>query len=178
MFGRRWGYVAMLVAVAALALGGCIPTGPTYPVDFYHEMHYTQMYRAYEPPRLAPPDEAVPTTGRAPRYTAAEAAQLRNPLQPTPANLERARALYRRDCATCHGAEGKGNGIISAYFQTARAPTPVDFASERVRNRTDGEVWHYIGQGIGLMPPFENLLGEEERWLLVLAIREMGGPGR
>ena len=55
----------MTIAVAALLLtlvaAGCMPFGRgSYPIDIFAEMHYTQMYKSQEPPRLYPAPGAVP----------------------------------------------------------------------------------------------------------------------
>jgi len=160
------------------AAGVCIPSGPSYPLDFYPEMHYTQAFRPEEPPRLDPPEEAVPVTGRPLRVEADRASQLRSPVADTPENLERATRLYQVNCRMCHGPVGHGDSLLTAYFQAANRPTPVDFSSDRVRGRTDGELYANISNGIGGMPPFGRLLSSEERWLLVLYVRSVGSQTR
>jgi len=170
---RRWATVAVIGL--GLALGGCA-TG-AYPIDFYSEMHYQPSFRVQEPPTRPVPAESVPRTRTEVPYgyeRQQEAARLTNPLPATPETVQRGQALYRRNCAPCHGPQGRGDGIIANYFRQANVPPPVDFTSDRVRGRTDGELFFYISNGIGNMPPFRTLMTEEERWALVAYIRSVG----
>ena len=150
----------------------------SYPLDVFPEMHYQPSHRALEPRRLSPPDGAVPVSGAAPRLTFDQAAGLENPVARTPESLERARRVYQVNCAVCHGPDGRGGGVLAPYYaRGAAAPVPpTDLASPRVRARTDGQLWWIVRHGLGNMPPFEDLLAEDEVWLAVRFIREVQGP--
>ena len=161
----------LAVCVTMLTLAGC-STG-AYPFDILHEMHYQHSYRILEPPVILPPDGSVPTVGRAPQYTEEQAAGLENPIPLTAENLQRATEIYQMNCVACHGPEGQGNGIIASYFERAEAALPADYTSDLIRERTDGQLYYAITNGIGLMPRFGPLLNEEDRWLLVHHIREL-----
>lgn len=167
-------------ALAALALvvilAGC-STG-AYPVDVFPEGHYQQSYRSQEPPRLPPPEGSVPITGKELSYDFAAAGELQNPLPSTPQTLARARQLYRVNCSVCHGAEGRGDGPMVAYFQQAGPSVPVDFANPRVRARKEGELYWILTNGLGNMPRFGLLLTPEERWAVVHFIRSVSGGAR
>jgi mono/diheme cytochrome c family protein len=168
MNGRRW------LALAALAgLVACQPGA--YPVDIFIEMHYQPSQRRLEPDRLAPPREAVPVTGREPAIGFAQAGGLANPVSPTAEARERARILYQQNCAACHGRDGHGQSLVAQHFQRNGRLPPVDLASPRVRGRTDGELDWIMTNGLGGMPPFGNLLTDQERWTLVYFVREVQG---
>jgi mono/diheme cytochrome c family protein len=156
-----------LPIVLALLVVACGPT--TYPADVFPEMHYQPSDRRMEPPREAPPADAVPVTGSTPHLSFDDATSLQNPIADTPAAIGDAQGLARVNCASCHGATGHGDGPVAGYFSPVR---PVDFASERVRNRTDGQLFWLIGNGIGNMPAFRDLLTERELWMVVLFVRE------
>jgi mono/diheme cytochrome c family protein len=55
-------------------------------------------------------------------WTVAPAAlkDLKNPVAAAdlPASIERGRALYGKECASCHGPQGKGDGPDGLYFTT------------------------------------------------------------
>ena len=55
-------YLATLVGLGLLG-AGCRNT-PGYVYDIFTEMHYSQSYRLQEPPRLLPPAQSVPVTGK------------------------------------------------------------------------------------------------------------------
>jgi len=161
--------------VLALVSAGCAATG-AYPRETFTEMHYQQSYRSQEPPRLQASPLSVPITGRtAEPANFQEAGGLANPVPLTPVALERARALYAVNCSMCHGPEGHGNSPMSTLFGQARVTPPVDFASQRVKARTPGQVYWFVTNGLGNMPAFGKLLTSEERWALVHYVRTVAG---
>ena len=167
---------ALTVALALGLLGaGCASTG-AYPRDIFTEMHYQQSYRSQEPPRLQASPLSVPITGRAVEPASfQEASGMANPVPLTAATLERARALYAVNCAVCHGPHGRGDSYLAGLYQGAKVTPPVDFASQRVRVRTPGQVYWFVSNGLGNMPAFGKLLTSEERWLLVHFVRSVAG---
>jgi hypothetical protein len=156
--------VALIVGAA---LAACGPT--TYPADVFPEMHYQPADRRLEPPRESPPANAVPITGSTPHLSYDDASPLSNPVPMTPDTLAHAQQLARVNCAPCHGADGHGDGPVASYFSPVR---PVDFRSDRVRSRTDGQLFWIIGNGLGNMPAFRDLLSEQELWTAVLFVRQ------
>jgi mono/diheme cytochrome c family protein len=104
-----------------------------------------------------------------------------NPVQPSDQVRQHAQQLFRENCAMCHGAGGRGPATTPAppavlqHFQRAGRVPPADFASPRVRGRNDGQLHWILTNGLGGMPPFGNLLSEEERWALVHFIRGVQG---
>jgi mono/diheme cytochrome c family protein len=72
-------------------------------------------------------------------------------------------AIYERECATCHGPEGKGDGETAAYL----TPQPQDFTAAVVQKRTDEFLTAVIAKGgpaKGLaesMPAFPKLSKKE-----------------
>ena len=163
------------LAVALLPLlGGCYTTG-AYPVDYFPEMHYSDYYKRQEPPRLLPPTASVPITGGEPARTLQEAVGLANPLPRTAGTAGRGSALYARNCAICHGADGRGDGTLVPYFRAAGQTPPVDFTNPGIASLTDGQLYWVLGNGLGGMPSFGNLLTPEERWTLVDHVRQVQG---
>lgn len=173
---RRRLHAASLILLL-LAVTGCMP-GP-YPVDAFQEMHYTQVQRRDEPNRAAPPPDSVPTSGRPPRMSFAQASQLSSPLPPGAATFARGRQLADVSCAVCHGPAGEGQpaSLLAPYFQNnPSAPVaPVAFASARVRDRTDGQLYWIIDRGLGNMPAFQGRLTSDEVWAVVAFVRQQAG---
>jgi mono/diheme cytochrome c family protein len=167
--GRANGWVAL--AGMALLLTACNPG--SYAVDIFPEMHYQPSHRRLEPDRRAPPDDAVPVTGGRPRHTFEQAAGLPNPAPRSQETLQRARQVYAVNCGMCHGADGRGQSLVAGYFRAAGQVPPVDFAGDRVRGRSDGQLYWIVINGLGNMPPFDDLLDEADIWALVHLIREV-----
>jgi mono/diheme cytochrome c family protein len=170
---RRTRHLGPLAALALLAVA-CTPGA--YPIDIFPEMHYEPSHRRLEPNRLAVPPGSVPVTGGKPAYTFDQAGGLVNSVPATSDNLALARATYGVNCAMCHGADAHGDSAVAAYFRGAGVVPPVDLAGARVRGRSDGQLYWLITNGIGNMPPFHDLLTEEEVWSLVSYIRSLQGP--
>lgn len=80
------------------------------------------------------------------------------------AAVSNGRDLYDKNCLSCHGNPGQGN-----YAQLD--PLPHDPASEDFQDQSDGSLYYKITMGKGLMPAFQNVLSETERWNLVAYIR-------
>ena len=53
-------------------------------------------------------------------------------------DVELGRALYERNCATCHGADGRGNGPTGVALAAQGTP-PRDFTARGFRFDTDGD---------------------------------------
>ncbi len=96
---------------------------------------------------------------------------LKNPVAASarPASVERGRALYVKECASCHGEQGKGDGPDGMYFTTP----PSDLTSASVTKQSDAELFVKITQGRGDMNGYEKTFTPSQRWDLVNATRAL-----
>ena len=130
---------ALLAAVALSLLVSACARG-TYAVEVFPEMHYNQSTRIQEPPRLSPPDGAVPVTGREVTYSAAEASGLVNPLPRSDDVLARGREAYRVNCSMCHGPTARGDGAVgvalaaNGYVRPPNLTAPATQGPQRRRH--------------------------------------------
>jgi hypothetical protein len=161
--------LSTLLLAASLIGTACGPT--TYPADVFPEMHYQPSVRRLEPRRQPPPADAVPVNGSTPHVSFDEASSWSDPVLASADALQRAASLTRVNCAACHGPDGHGDGPVAGYFSPVR---PVDFRSDRVRNRSDGQLFWIVANGLGNMPAFRSLLSEQELWMVVLFVRQAG----
>lgn len=188
------GALALTLAATACAQGAYPLSQGTYPVDIFNEMHYSQAYRIQEPPRLSPPEGAVPVTGRRRPIglpeDREEALRLQdrftNPLPRTPEVLDWGRRLYLTNCAVCHGLDGKGGTTTltaQKFIENIQYLAPkgiqvfavADLTSEQIQNYPDVLLFHVITYGYrGMLFRGENLLTEEERWAIVHYVRALG----
>lgn len=89
-----------------------------------------------------------------------EAAATSNPSEYSLENVKLGKAIYNKNCKSCHGDPGKNNPL-------ALVPMPVDIASEKMQINSEGALFYKISTGKGVMPPFESTIPETDRWLLV-----------
>ncbi|MBI5328562.1 MAG: cytochrome c [Deltaproteobacteria bacterium] len=91
---------------------------------------------------------------------------------------ERGKAIYEKYCFYCHGRTGKGDGAVSI----AISPHPADFISDKKRMaKSDAELFKSISEGIYrdtggeemAMPRWKDILTEQERWDVLMYIREL-----
>ena len=166
--GSLWAMLLILLVAAA----GC--TGNrTYPIDIFQEMHYQASKQSQEPPRRMPPPDSVPTSGKEVQLSAEQLLTVANPVARTQSNLDRGETLYQTNCSMCHGKSGKGEGPVALKFKAANATTlPTNLSLPTTQDKAAGQIWGIITNGGLNMPAFRNLLTPEERWLLVLYLKE------
>jgi mono/diheme cytochrome c family protein len=98
-----------------------------------------------------------------------EAKKQQNPLKISDSNLRAARSLYFEDCSNCHGDAGKGDGPEAHLHD----PAPADLSdATRMTPISDGELFFKISDGHRPMQSFKRRLTVDQRWQLVLFIRE------
>lgn len=79
--------------------------------------------------------------------------------------------LFQTNCATCHGIEGKGNGILAANL----SPEPTNFTDkDRADNRSILGLFDAISNGLDdtAMPAFTQLK-EQDRWSLAFYVASL-----
>ena len=103
--------------------------------------------------------------GQARRLAAALLAAYPVPVAPSNApSLERGLALYQAQCASCHGATGRGDGPLASQL----TPPPVAFANrDRARERSLFALHQTITRGVpGTSMPAFSTLSDDDRWAL------------
>jgi mono/diheme cytochrome c family protein len=99
----------------------------------------------------------------------------------TDRDVQAGKALFDRQCATCHGPGGRGDGPSA----TGLATKPSDLADGRLMNPLPDEflvsVIRHGGPAQGLaptMPPFEKFLSESQTAEVVAYVRSLAQPPR
>ena len=98
-----------------------------------------------------------------------EASDIPNPIPPTEESIARGAELYAKNCAVCHGVEGRGDGPIAATLEKQ----PANLHADHVQANSDGALFWIISHGRpdSPMPAWANILSEEERWHIVNFLR-------
>jgi mono/diheme cytochrome c family protein len=96
-------------------------------------------------------------------------ASMANPLPGTAPVIARGRAVFEQSCASCHGAEGWGNGEAGREL----SPPPADLAMlvRMPMMRDDRYLFWAICEGGAAfgtaMPAFKDSLSDEEIWSVI-----------
>ena len=101
------------------------------------------------------------------------------PFDVTPEVVERGRSRYAITCQACHGALGRGDGLVS--LRAARlSPTtgtvwvpPIDMHDPRIVAMPEGEIFNTITHGIRNMGAYGEKLSPEDRWAVIAYVRAL-----
>jgi len=107
-------------------------------------------------------------TGRRAWDVPSTAADMKNPFHGEQAILD-GKKLYARNCASCHGVSGQGNGPVGV----AMSPPPANLVSLKVQNQADGVLFWKIENGNPPMPGFRGVLSDESVWKIILYLRTL-----
>ncbi len=114
------------------------------------------------------PEGTVTTEGR---YFYARdrsaAAGIKSPVKPGPESLKRGKFKYGIHCSTCHGATGKGEGLVGQKYVP-----PTDLTGEYVQSKTKGDIFYTITNGgLAIMPGYADSMDPIDRWHIVNYIK-------
>lgn len=94
--------------------------------------------------------------------------ELTNPFEASPENIARGKYVFDNNCVVCHGATGMGDGPVIPKY-----PNPPSYKTDTSRALRDGELFYIITRGRLNMPPHESQVSADDRWKLVLYIRQL-----
>jgi mono/diheme cytochrome c family protein len=97
-----------------------------------------------------------------------DAAKRKNPVAASAASIARGKKLFQANCASCHGAGGKGDGPAGA----ALSPKPADLTA-MAGSHPDGDFAWKIEHGRGAMPAWKATLSEAQIWDTVNFIQSL-----
>jgi mono/diheme cytochrome c family protein len=153
--------------------------------DYFPDMAYSNAYETYSPNSVYEDGKTmqVPVEGTISRDALPFAygtstnertragRELKNPLDNNPENLERGKQVYGVFCASCHGNQGDGKGhLVSSGVYKYPVRTIV---SDQMRKRPDGELYHTITLGFGVMGAHGFMIQPEDRWSTIHYVREL-----
>jgi len=173
-----------LAGLGLVALLGCRASQEQQAWVLFPDMFRSASYQAYDPNPILPRGQTLqfPPAGTAPMEQAPFAyepgpdeakragRELRNPLAATTANLQRGRKVYEAICIVCHGPQGQGDGLIIGRF-----PNPPSLQADRARALPDGQVFHIVTRGHGIMPSHGAQVLPDDRWRVILHLRQIQG---
>jgi mono/diheme cytochrome c family protein len=95
--------------------------------------------------------------------------ELVNHFEPNADNLERGKVEFNIFCANCHGFDGNGDGNL---YASGKYPSePPSLISPEMLKMPDGEFYHTITLGSGIMGSFASLIRPQDKWKIILYIK-------
>jgi mono/diheme cytochrome c family protein len=82
---------------------------------------------------------------------------------PSKSDVAAGKELWNKNCASCHGKTGIGDGPKARTLETF----PVDFAKPAFQGQTDGDIFYKTKTGRGEMPKYDGKIGDDEIWQIV-----------
>jgi mono/diheme cytochrome c family protein len=177
----------LLHAIFFLAglLTACDRTNNEPGYDYFPDMFYSSAYETYSENPVFPDGKTMqkPVEGTIPlgmvpypyakkdeeRLMAGK--QLTNLFHSDSINLNRGYMAYKVYCINCHGSQGDGNGWL---FKTGLYNfKPASLMNDKMKGVPDGEIYHVISVGQGVMQEHGSIIRPEDRWKIVLYIREI-----
>jgi mono/diheme cytochrome c family protein len=146
------------------------------PYDAYAPNPVTRNHQTLQPPVVG----TIARAGPLPFHYAATAEdavragrELHSPFSgpPSAAVLARGKAVYQTFCAVCHGVRGTGDGPLIPKF-----PNPPSYRSARLLAMPDGQIFHVITCGSGMMPAYAGQIAPDDRWKAIAWVRTLQAP--
>jgi mono/diheme cytochrome c family protein len=85
---------------------------------------------------------------------------MKNPVKADAASIAAGKDLYNKNCASCHGKTGLGDGVKARTLETF----PGDFSKPAYQTQTDGELFGKTKVGRDEMPKYDGKIPDEDIW--------------
>lgn len=172
-----------LTLVLAALLVGC--QGSDKPnVEFIQDMMESPAIKAQEFDATSPggsgmrlpPEHTVPVGFTPYKYAAdfeGAVRDLKNPMagDSSEAVIMTGMKYYETNCTICHGAHGEGGAERSvSQFMALKPPS---LLTEKAVKMTDGQLYHIITMGQGMMGAYASHIPQAYRWQVVTYIRSL-----
>jgi mono/diheme cytochrome c family protein len=94
---------------------------------------------------------------------------MKNPVAKSETSTKAGMAVYTKNCASCHGKTGLGDGVKARALKTF----PGDFSKADFQGLADGEIFYKTKTGREEMPKYEGKLTDDDIWNTVNYLRTL-----
>ncbi|HCY41674.1 MAG TPA: cytochrome C [Prolixibacteraceae bacterium] len=178
-------YKSLSAVALMLFFGSCDRDRNTTGWQYFDDMAQSPAYETYSPnPNFAdgktmrnPVEGTIPVGYQPYLYEKNDTDRVEaglaliNPYESNAKNLERGKLVYNVYCTSCHGDQGDGKGFL---FTSKKYPyPPANLLTDKIRNNPEGEIYHVITVGFGVMPQHGSQVRPEDRWKVAMYIKEV-----
>jgi hypothetical protein len=172
----EFGFLIVVAVLTALAMSGCGKNEKKPPFDYVPHMSDSAGIKAqhagpFGEGMRVPPEGTLSQATEVYHYAndpEGAGKNLTNPLPRSREVLVRGQKYFNTYCIVCHGAKGEGNGLVVPKF-----PMPPSLQSEKVRNWSDGRIFHVVTAGQNLMSSYATQLSPNDRWAVIHYVRAL-----
>ncbi|TKG91172.1 cytochrome c [Puteibacter caeruleilacunae] len=179
----RYDLYKTTILLIAIVLAGCDRNRNTRGWDYAPDMYYSEAYDTYDPNPNAKDGklQQQPVEGTIPRgvnlypYKKTDedrllaGQKLVNPVEVNKESIETGKVKYEIFCMNCHGPLGDGKGNL--YTNGKYPYPPASLINVKMTDVPDGDIYHVINVGHGIMAAHGYMMSEEEEWAVVNYIR-------
>lgn len=91
-----------------------------------------------------------------------------NPVKADAESLATGKSIWVKQCQSCHGKTGKGDGTKAAQLKTA----PPDLSKADIQSQTDGALFYKTEEGREDMPAFKKKIADKDDvWAVINYMR-------
>jgi mono/diheme cytochrome c family protein len=94
---------------------------------------------------------------------------MKNPVATGDASTKAGLALYTKNCASCHGKAGLGDGVKARSLKQF----PGDFSKADYQKQSDGDLFYKTKFGRDEMPKYDGKLADDDIWNIVNYMRTL-----
>lgn len=95
---------------------------------------------------------------------------MKNPVKADAASVDAGKALWAKNCKSCHGVKGLGDGTKAAALKGSCG----DFSTKEFQSLSDGVIYYRTTEGRDEMPSFKKSIpSDNDRWNLVNYMRTL-----
>jgi len=94
---------------------------------------------------------------------------IKSPIGTSPEIIGKGEELYSLYCFACHGDTGHGDGPAGGGMNVK----PANFHDPKFSKQKEGTIFWKLTNGKGNMPPFKEILKDDQRWQLVAYLKEL-----